>query len=134
MIDVGDIVNDPDLAQAFTIERSTGQFVLGGWKTTAVLVPAYGCITVASPEDLEMVPEGDRLSGAMLFHTSSPLYITELEGGAGQQGWGKGGFGVTTQQVSDVVVWRGQRYRVVHLSPYQDYGYYRAVAVRMAGR
>lgn len=134
MIDVSDVVNDPDFAQGFTIERSTGQFVAGGFEKTPSNVQGYGVISVAADEDIQMLPEGDRIDGAMVFHSHERIYLTQLDGGYDQAQYGAGGFGVSVQHVSDQIYWRGQKFRVMHVAPYEDYGYWRAIGVRMAGR
>jgi hypothetical protein len=81
-----------------------------------------------------MVPEGDRVGGAMVFHSTTPLYITRQDGGFGEKSFGKTGFGASVQHVSDITLWHGQQYRLMALLPYQDYGYYRAVGVRITGK
>lgn len=118
MIGVGEIVNDPDFAQAFTIMRSTTSFVLGGVSNNTTPVPGFGTITVASGNDLDQVPEGDRVKGAMMFHSTAILYETHADG---------------TPGLSDTIVWRGQNYRLITVAPFADWGYYRAIGVRMSG-
>jgi hypothetical protein len=141
MISVAEVVLDPDLAENFTILRSKGKFDLGGWKTTSENVDGYGVVTVASNKDLQMIPEGDRVTGAMLFHSHERIYLTELDDGYGQQSYGNDGFdcanknkyGDSEQHVSDQIYWRGQLFRIISVAPWQDFGYYRAMGVRMSG-
>ena len=64
------------------------------------------------------VPEGDRVTGALTFY--SPAEICETRGGE-------------YSGTSDVIEWRGDRYRVAKVWPYADYGYWKAYAVRMDG-
>jgi hypothetical protein len=162
MIDLSEVVNDSDFAQLFTVRRLTGSYVNGAWVTSAVDIQIYGIVTVASNKDLQMIPEGDRVTGSMLFHASQPLYITELQGGAGQSPFGysgpvqetgnqiavngqlylsvaplvsgPGGFGQAIQRVSDQVFWHGQLYRLITVAPWDDFGYWRAIGVRMSGQ
>ena len=115
MIDVSEIVSDPDFAQPFTINRQTGVFVLGGYTTTSTPIPAGGVITVASERDLDQVPEGDRVRGAMLFYSHSQMNVTPESG------------------TSDTITLRGDSYRVVKVWPYADYGFWKALGVRMTG-
>jgi hypothetical protein len=117
-----EIVNDPDLAQAFTLFRSTGQYVAGGWANTVTQIPSYGVITVASEEALDMVPEGDRVSGSMHVLTAARLYETHEAGVAGKNGG-----------LSDQIQWNGQMYRVQAVAPWKDFGFWSAVFVRMTG-
>ena len=118
MLNVSELLSDPDSAQAFTIQRSTGSFQLGGWQNATTSVPAVGVITPASEWDLRQVAEGDRVTGAMTFHTATPLYQTHGGANAG---------------LSDILVWRGDEYRIAQLLPFGDYGLYKAVAVRVSG-
>lgn len=120
MIDLSEIVNDPDLAQPFTIERSSSSFVLGGVSNTVTPLQAFGVITVSDPETLQMIPDADRPTGAMSFYSSTPIFESRDD----QNGEG----------VSDFLIWRSQRFRVLKMFPYIDYGYNHAVAVRVAGK
>jgi hypothetical protein len=118
MLDLTRVVNNPLLCQSFTILRSTGQQGPGGWINQETSLTAYGVISVARYRDLLMIPEGDRTTGAMVFHSSSPMYLTRI--GA-------------NQGISDILLWRGEQYKVSSVAHYEDYGYYSATAVRMLG-
>lgn len=120
-INLSRVVNSPNLAQSFTALRSSGQFGLGGWQNTTTSVSMYGVVSVATSDDLEMVPEGDRVIGAMVFHSSQPMYRTRDANTSGGTG------------LSDLVLWRGEQYRILYVAPYADYGFYRAIAVRILG-
>lgn len=72
-------------------------------------------VTVANPKDLQLVPEGERITGGMKFLTTFRLHQTDAE------------------QVSDIVVWRGAKYKIITVSPDIDYGFYRSIGVRMEG-
>lgn len=123
-IDLSDVVNDADLADSYSIQRFTGSFQLGGWQQSATTIPAYGVVGVASDEDLLRIPEADRLSGAMQFHNQDQIYITELDDSSG----------TAVQRISDQLLWRNQLYRVLHVAPQAHRGYWKAIAVRMAGQ
>jgi len=120
MIQVGDIVNDPDFAQpgGVTIIRTRGSFVAGGWRANApISIQSSGTIVPAEAEALEQVPEGDRVSGSLQFLTTDPIYETLESLGA----------------ISDKVDWNGQTYRVQSVTPWKDFGFYSAILVRMTG-
>lgn len=72
-----------------------------------------GTITVPSSTDIEQIPEGDLQKGAICVYTRSQLVLTNVAG------------------TSDEIMWRGNRYRVSQLFPYADYGYYKAIAIKM---
>jgi hypothetical protein len=120
---IAEIVNDPDFAQSFTITRSSGgQYVMGRWNNKTVLIQAWGAIQPPSPEELEQVPEADRVTGVIAIWTSQLIYETS------------GTSGNTGSRISDIVTWQGENYRVVKVGPWQDYGYRKAYAVRMSGQ
>jgi len=121
-LDLSDVVSDPDLADEYTVNRITGSFQLGGWQQSSVSIPGYGVVSVASDEDLQMIPEGDRLSGAMVFHSVDQIYITEKDPTN------------NAQHISDQLLWNNQLYRVLKVWPYNNRNYWKAIAVRMAGQ
>lgn len=117
MFDLGDIVTSPDLAQPFTIFRSTGgKFLAGNWTSQTQQIDYFGTVSVASSRDIEMIPEGDRVREVMAFWSDEPIYGT---GSA------------TSGRSSDIIVWQGNQYRVLAVFRYLDYGYYKALATRM---
>ena len=137
MSEVGDlafVVDDGVLSDPWVIERSSGRFEKGGWvKTQIRTLDGWGVVSVATEEDLEMIPEGDRVTGSMVFHSQERIFTTQLDGGYGVGGYGEGGYGTTYQHFSDIMIWNFQRYRVLHVGPYPNRNYWKAIAVRMAG-
>jgi len=117
-----DVVNDPDLAESWTIKRNSGQFAAGSWQSTVVDIPAWGVTTVDEATLIEMIPEADRVHGARIFISESRMYVTSEERRDGTSG------------TSDVLVWHGQKHRVHSVGDYSNRGgFYYAVAVRMQG-
>jgi hypothetical protein len=78
MIYLSDVVADADLQapQPFTILRSVGEFVIGGFESTTVSIPAYGPVQRATDREVQMLPEGDRVGGIMAFWWTQPIYST----------------------------------------------------------
>jgi hypothetical protein len=130
MINIAEIVNDPDFAQCFYVVRSTGSFQLGGWVDTPTTIGFYGVIEVATEKELKTLPEGDRITGALSFHTELPIFMTLAEG---MPDYGQGGYGKSKSRLSDIVLWRNQQYRIVKIYPWADFGYYKTIGVRMSG-
>jgi hypothetical protein len=115
---VSDIVGDPDLAESFTIFRILGSFVSGVWTANAPMqIPARGVVGVATDLDLQMVPEGDRVTGSMVFYTQTPIQVTSETG----------------SNVSDQIQWNGAMYRIQAIGPWVSFGFYKAIGVRMQG-
>jgi hypothetical protein len=78
MLDLSDVVADVDLQapKPFTILRSTGQFVFGGFQSSTVSISAYGPVQRATDREIQMLPEADRVSGIMAFWWTQPIYGT----------------------------------------------------------
>ena len=118
VVNMSEVMNDPDLAQAFLIQRSTqGTFLNGVWQTTPVTLSGYGPIRPASAREINMLPEGDRVGEIKAFWSSQPIYGTRGTSGKGES--------------SDILVWNGLYYRVLQVFQDQDYGFYKALATRM---
>ncbi|MGO4496419.1 hypothetical protein AB4114_11035 [Paenibacillus sp. 2RAB27] len=123
MINVGRIVNSRNFAQpgGFVVYRKTGRWKASRWVTTEDTLKMEGTITVATSTDIEQVPEGDRVKGAMCFYSQKPLFTTRAETDTEEGG------------TSDEIVWRNDRYRVVSVFPWGDFGFNKAIGVRMVG-
>ena len=203
MIDLSEIVVDPDLADNYTIYRTSGDFALGGWQPTPsqpillatvnadnpgehyhildvltiaggaggtakvtgvdgtgviqtlelltagtgyttelavsvsvspsggsgakvdimagpenpLPIPAFGVVSVASGEDLLMVPEGDRVTGTMAFYCPQQIYLSDGEG----------------TLLADRIEYNGQTYKVMVSKPWGAFGYWKAIAIRESG-
>jgi len=118
MIDVSEVLNDPDVCSVFTIQRNPGTYAIGGWQAgQPVTIQAYGAVRNTSGKEVEMVNEGDRVREMMTFRSTTPMYVTSSVQGA----------------TSDVLTWQGDQYRVLAVKNYSEQGYYLAVAGRMLG-
>lgn len=121
MIDVSEVVNDPDLAQAFTILRNSGSWLNGVWQSgNTTQVQSYGVISPATSRDIKVLPEGDQTGELRVFHGADPIYVTNANDAVDSTG-----------QSSDILIWRGDQFRVLQVKYEQDYGYYRAIATRL---
>jgi hypothetical protein len=106
-----------DVVTRFQIVRSTGKFVQGGWEEKREAFFAFGVVTVATGKDLDQLPEGDRVSQALKFYSTTELFLTSKD----------------KQGTSDIIVYRNEKYRLLSCSPYPERGYWRAIAARMSG-
>jgi hypothetical protein len=119
MINVSEVITDPDFVRQFTVYRSSGDWVSGRWtESTPEQIVMTGVISVMSEKELQAMPEGDKIKGAMVFHSLQELFVT-------RNGTEKG--------TSDKILWRGDYYRLFNIAPYIDYGYYRAAGERITG-
>jgi hypothetical protein len=117
-----DAVTNPDIAESFTILRNTGVFAAGGYQTTPTTIQVYGTVGMAGQEDQEMIPEADRIHEALLFHSTTNMFLT---GETRRNG---------TSGTADQILWRGTKFRCVARRPYPNRGYYAVIAVRMLGQ
>ncbi len=126
MINVGEIVSDPDFAQAFTIARSSGGYFdpTGTWQETDGNIDMWGIIQPATAKELLQVPEGDRVKEVKSFHSQQGMFVTHTDG-----------LTDANAATSDIVTWltTGEQYRLVKLYQWIDFGYYKALGVRIAG-
>lgn len=78
MISVFEVVVDPDMTapNPFTILRSTGKFVLGGFESTVTPIPMIGPVQQASNKELTMLPEADRIGSVRSFWSTQQIYTT----------------------------------------------------------
>jgi hypothetical protein len=127
MIDISEMMSDPDFAQDFIVYRQIGANIAGRYVVNEITLDLYGVIIPATTRDLEQIPEGDRVTGMMVFYVpiDTPLYITQNDTLSGQA--------TNTTMTSDQCVWRGDRYRIYQTNAYDDFGYIKAICVYMRG-
>jgi hypothetical protein len=113
------VANSPAFAQAYTVNRSTGSFQQGGYVSVTTAITFWGIIQPATEEDLAQVPEGDRATGMMGFISELPMYKTRAEG--------------TTSGIGDTITWRGQDYRIVAVTIWGDFGFFKSIGSRLSG-
>src|ERR1700743_305743 len=82
MIDTSELMFDPDFCEYFNVLRTTGrgQFGPGGYKNTPIVIQMYGAVQYVDAETMEIVPEGDRVSGQRVFWSNQPINQTSKLG------------------------------------------------------
>ena len=114
-----DIILNSAYAQDFIVYRSNGEWVNGRWvEGTPTQITMRGVISVARERDLRVLREGDRVQGAMVFHSTQLIYVTNNNGTSG---------------ISDKIMWRNEYYKIISVGNYMDYGYCKAIGERMVG-
>lgn len=113
MIDVAELMNDPDFAQPFQVRRQAGHFDEGEWiNDPPTLIDLVGVIQPAKADDvIKLAPEGTRLSDAISVYCAQELLIDDAE-----------------DSRSDVIVWRGRSYRVMARRQWVDFGFWQVIA------
>ena len=120
MIDVSEVINDPDFQQTWKVYRSAGgQWIDGVWTEGAPeILDMSGVVTPTTSKDMLMVPEGDRITESKTFHSTEKIYTTRSDGETG---------------TSDRFEYKGEIFRVAQVTDHLDYGYNKAIALRIAG-
>lgn len=118
MIDVSAVLNNPDLCQSFMAQRSSGSLVAGRFVSSTTPVSLYGSVQKPDEDTLQQVPEGDRVTGARVFYSTSPMYETRTGSNEG---------------LSDILVHNSEQYRVAHVWNWSNFGFWKAYAVRVSG-
>jgi hypothetical protein len=110
-INLGMLIHDPDFCTSFQVVKQLApRWVEGEEQRESVLMTVEGIVAPASPKDLELLPEGDRRSGMKTFYTDEcTLDVSD------------------TEKTSDVCIFRGIRYKLIHSYDYGDNGYYKAI-------
>lgn len=121
MINVSRIVNNPNFSQSFNVTRSTGAWVSGRFQSVSEELEFYGSIQPLTTRDIQMLPFGDTITGGIKVYSQEPLHVTRLNDAE------------TAGAVSDEITWNNENYKVVQISQYSDYGFYKAIAVRKRG-
>jgi hypothetical protein len=120
MVDVSDLITDPDFAFPYTILRRTGKWENGRFVVNEPeTLSYYGAVQPATTRDLEQLGIGDNEKGVMKFFCRQPkeIYITDNFDESSE-----------TAQVSDEIIFRGMSYKVIQVSPWQHMGWTRAFA------
>jgi hypothetical protein len=78
VISVQEVVLDPDMTapEPFTILRSTGQFISGGFESSTTSIQLWGPVQQASNKEIQMLPEADRVGSIRAFWSRVPIYLT----------------------------------------------------------
>jgi len=112
LIDVSEVILDPELCETFTRRRQTGSFDAHGvWKATYADTQIVGVVEPMSTQDIAMMPEGSRLADMLTFWSTSEMRTAA----------GKG-------TEPDILVRIGLSYRVLNVNPWPERGYFKAIA------
>ena len=102
---------DPDFCTTFIVEKHHPEtWVEGELVTTVISTTVTGIAAPSSPKDVEMLDLADHKHGTKTFYTNEiELEITD------------------TEKTSDTIVWKGGRYKLLHVFDYSDNGYWKAI-------
>jgi len=120
VIDVSELIEDPDFASVYTVLRRTGQWNNARFTVSdPVRLSFYGAVQPATVKEIEQLDIGDDEKGVMKFFCRQPndIFITD--------NFDENNVNV---QISDEIEFRGQLYKVLQVSPWQHGGWTRAYA------
>lgn len=120
MINVSEVIIDPEFVQTLLVKRNSGYWYQGRFvKDNEEMINISGVVTQSKDKEIRQLPEADEIIEARTFHTVSPVYLTEDTS-----------FNTRT---SDRIFWRNKWYKIIAISNKQDYGYYKSIGARMKG-
>lgn len=111
-LNLSDIVASPEFSQQIEIERhQNGRFVKGRYQEDVKKIKMMAVVSATDEKRLEMIPEGDRNDTTKTIHTVDRIYMTQSEKSKGEN------------KTSDVVLYNGDRYKVIAVIDADDYGF-----------
>ena len=116
MINVSEIVVDPDFVQSFTYIRREITWVNGRKVITETTHNAVGTLIPEDTENFNNTPQQVEVSGALRVWTHETLKVTSTDD--------------SSDYLSDIVLYKGERYLVNNDRNLKEYGYNRYVCTR----
>lgn len=114
LLNVGELIDDPDFCQDFTITRRSGEWVNGRFIPVEETIQSYGIIDPQDTSELDFTnPDGSLIRGRIKVYTHTKMYVTHLANNPQESNY-----------ISDEVTWKGSQYSVILDNDYSDYGYY----------
>jgi hypothetical protein len=113
LLDLSEIVTDPEFLSTITRQRPTQSFVPGfegRVRTTYVATSLQAIVQPVKPDFVAPSPEGERMDSWIEIYSAQSIFMVDA----------------TTE--SDIVEWNGGKYRVMKTERYEAYGYYVAYA------
>ena len=117
MIPIVSILADPELGgTSFTVLRTTRTFDRGGAvQSQESEIKAVGCIHPATPEELQQLPEENRVDEYIIIYTCMRLSLGSNER--------------TTYLAPDRIRWNGKLWQVVKIKDWSPQGFIQALAI-----
>lgn len=117
MINLAEVLSDPDLCSPFQIIQQYGAFAAGGWQVQqALTINAYGAVRNTSGRELTINPEFDWVTEVLSFRSATEIYVTHED---------------YPNRISDILVYQGNQFRVLKVQNYTDQGFSLAYAARL---
>ncbi|MBR1696363.1 MAG: hypothetical protein IJ709_13415 [Selenomonas sp.] len=110
MINLEELTFDPDFCTTFTVEKHSGVWHEGKQAETATTIEVTLIVPPSSAKDVQMMELAHDKHGTKTFYTNE----VELEVS-------------DTEKTSDTIVWKGNRYKLLHVFDYSANGYWKAI-------
>lgn len=122
MINIGELITDPDFAQpgGINIIRRKCEIVNHRPVPTETVLNVPGIITIASDTSVEKLPEADRSTEDIHIFTHEQLLTTGRKDDTAVDGY-----------LSDIVIWQGVKYIVMKCLDDTQYGFCRSTATKL---
>ena len=122
MINIGELITDPDFAQpgGINIIRRKCEIVNHRPVPTETVLNVPGIITIASDTSVEKLPEADRSTEDIHIFTHEQLFTTGRKDDVAVNGY-----------LSDIVIWQGVKYIVMKCLDDAQYGFCRSTATKL---
>lgn len=124
MLNIAELLTDPDFVQNVVVNRRVNQMITTGDAAGEVTIETFlltvpMCVQpIKDADDLLVLPEGQRSSKMMKFYSLLALHCDD-----GDQATG------SADAMFDVVQWGSEKYKLLHVRNWSDYGYYEAIGV-----
>ena len=107
---------DSDTAQIVTVIRTAaGSYVDGLYvKGSTSTFKTMASVQQPTPEQLEILPEGEKSKDVKLFISKKPIRTTDDDAGL----------------VADIVMYKGQRYKIINSEDWDNYGHTISMGVK----
>lgn len=109
MLDISFLLYDPDFCTMFTLVSNKSVWIKGRHCIETKSKVITGVARPTSGDDLELLPEADRVSGAMTFLAKSPMRLSDGE-------------------PAMVIEYQKKRYKIIHADDFNENGFYKAIA------
>ena len=122
MINVGELIGDPDFAWDSSIEVTRREQKVVNHKNviTERIFDIVAIVTISDEAKDEMREYASQIEEAIYIFSSDPLYTT---GKLPQYG---------DTYLSDIVLWNGKKYVVMACKNWQKFGYCRSTAIQIS--
>jgi len=106
---------DSDISEVINVERTPGLFVDGLFqKGTPSRFKTLASVQQPTPKQLQVLKEGERSKNPKLFISKKPLQTVNDKDGT----------------IADIVIYKGQRFKIVAVGDWFSYGFDMAFGVR----